>query len=254
MRRRLLTVFAFCGVMSSNVFCGAYAASNGVMDTVSSGPSLMTELVALFSLSFIPIFVMLFSAFIKISIVCSLLRSAIGTQQAPANQVINGLSIIMSIYVLYPTFNEAYREIVVMEMEQPDTILDKRSSLYIVRAVNVAKEPFRKFLQRNTSEAQIGVFLSLANQTFKNDLDVDRDSFIILMPAFIMTQIRDGFVVGALIYLPFFVTDMVVSIILTTLGMMMMAPLAIALPMKVFLVVFLNGWSLIITGLVKTFV
>ncbi|MCK5787859.1 MAG: EscR/YscR/HrcR family type III secretion system export apparatus protein [Chlamydiia bacterium] len=227
--------------------------SESFIDEAAKGPSLMTELVALFSMALIPMFVILFSAFIKISIVSSLLRSAIGTQQAPANQVINGMSIIMSIYVLYPTFNEAYISIKGMEERMPATAFSRNSSIYVVKAINVAKEPFRKFLSKNSADSQKDIFLQLAYQSFSKDMPVGSDSFIILMPAFIMTQVRDGFVIGALIYMPFFVTDMLVSIILTALGMMMMAPLAIALPMKVFLIVFLNGWSLIITGLVKSF-
>lgn len=232
----------------------ALAAEGSLLDTASVEPSMITELVAMLSLGLIPLFVMLFSAYIKISIVSSLLRSAIGTQQAPANQVINGMSIIMSLYVLYPTFNTAYEAISQMEERQPSSFLEKGSTLYVVRAVNVAKEPFRDFLYKNSSGTQRDIFLTLATSSFGKSANLNKDSFMVLMPSFIMTQIRDGFVIGALIYLPFFVADMVVSIVLTSLGMMMMAPLAIALPMKVFLVVFLNGWSLIITGLVKSFV
>lgn len=250
--KRVVSLIAL-SVLSQS-FCVKMDSAVTLLENAAARSSMITELVALSSMALFPFFIILFSSFIKISIVSSLLRNAIGTQQAPANQIINGMSIIMSVYVMYPTLNEAYNLVVSMEEEHPETVLDKRSPLFIVRAIKTAKEPFRKFLYKNSSVDQKSVFLNFASQSFQDtDISVTEDSFIVLMPAFIMTQIRDGFVVGALVYLPFFVTDMVVSVILTTLGMMMMAPLAIALPMKVFLVVFLNGWSLIILGLVKSF-
>lgn len=217
----------------------------------SSLPPFTTQLFGLSILSLAPFAIVLFSSYIKTSIVLSLLRNAIGVQQSPPNQVLNGLSIIIAIYVMYPTLMEMYNIVQTMP-EAPPGITSPQSHAYIVKAASLTKEPIRNFLINNTSTHHSHVFHELAKEAF-NNTQLHENSFIVILPAFILTQIKEAFIMGTLIYLPFFIVDVVVSNILLALGMMMMSPLAIALPIKLGVMVMTNGWTSVVTSIIKSF-
>jgi type III secretion protein R len=218
-------------------------------------PNIITKLAILVGIGLLPFAIMLLTSFMKIVIVLALLRNALGVQQAPPNQVLNGIALLLSIYVMFPTglamYTAAQKEI----EKSPKEMFSSQSAVYLINVIDKAKEPLRDFLQKNTSVKHSRSFHSLAQRTFPEPYktQLQTNDFIVLMPAFITTQLKSAFEIGVLIYLPFFVIDLVVSNILLAMGMMMLSPLTIALPIKLLLIVMLDGWTLLMQGLVLTF-
>jgi len=219
-------------------------------------PTLITELSVLAGLALLPFAIMLLTSYVKIVVVLSLLRNALGVQQSPPNQVLNGIALLMTVYVMFPTglamYNAAGDYI---KKNAPQELFSGPTANYIIEVANKAKEPMRDFLQRNSIGKHITSFYQLAYKSFPDPYkkELKSNDFIILIPAFITSQLKAAFEIGVLIYLPFFVIDLVTSNILLAMGMMMLSPLTIALPLKLLLIVMVDGWTLIIQGLVLTF-
>ncbi len=219
-------------------------------------PSAIEEIAAITALALLPFAIMLLTSYIKIVVVLSLLRNALGVQQSPPNQVLSGIALLMTIYVMFPTMMAMYKtgEDYIKD-KPPSQLFSADSAQYIVNVVSITKEPMRDFLQRNTLGKHMASFYQLAYRSFPEEFrkDLKGNDFIILVPAFITTQLKAAFEIGVLIYLPFFVIDLVTSNILLAMGMMMLSPLTIALPLKLLLIVMIDGWTLIIQGLVLSF-
>lgn len=219
-------------------------------------PTAIEEITAITVLALLPFAIMLLTSYIKIVIVLSLLRNALGVQQSPPNQVLSGIALLMTIYVMFPTVLAMYKNSEeYMKTQTPSQLFSAGGAQYIVNVIDISKEPFREFLQRNTIGKHITSFYQLAYRSFPEEYrkSLKMNDFIILIPAFITTQLKAAFEIGVLIYLPFFVIDLVTSNILLAMGMMMLSPLTIALPLKLLLIVMVDGWTLIIQGLVLSF-
>ncbi len=219
-------------------------------------PPITVELAVLAGLALLPFVIMMLTSYLKMVIVLSLLRNALGVQQSPPNQVINGIAILMSIYVMYPTGLAMYQAAGDYAAKAaPQQLFSGPTAAYIVNIADKAKEPLRDFLQRNTIGKHMTGFYQLAYKSFPDDYrkSLKPNDFIVLIPAFITSQLKSAFEIGVLIYLPFFVIDLVTSNILLAMGMMMLSPLTIALPLKLLLIVMVDGWTLIIQGLVLSF-
>lgn len=219
-------------------------------------PNVLTQLSILAGLAVLPYAIMLLTSFMKIVVVLSLLRNALGVQQSPPNQVLNGIALLMTIYVMFPTGLAMYKASEeYMKNKMPPTLFSEQGAQYIIEVADVSKEPLRDFLQRNSIGKHITSFYQLAYRSFPEPYQttLKPTDFIILIPAFITSQLKAAFEIGVLVYLPFFVIDLVVSNILLAMGMMMLSPLTIALPLKLLLLVMVDGWTLIIQGLVLTF-
>ncbi len=220
-------------------------------------PSLITQTLAIAFMSLLPFLVMVLTSFVKIVVVLSLLRNALGVQQAPPNQVLNGVALLLSIYVMFPTGVKMYdaAQTVIAKQEAPKDLLSAESAVYVVQIAAAAREPFRDFLKNNSLVKHQRVFFRtvyrLMPENYRDDLKPD--DFLILVPSFIASQLKASFEIGVLIYIPFFVIDLVVSNILLAMGMMMLSPVTISMPLKLFLLVMLDGWTLLIEGLVATF-
>lgn len=219
-------------------------------------PSVVTKLAVLASLSLLPFVVMLLTSFMKMIIVLSLMRNALGTQQTPPNQVLTGIALLLTIYVMFPTgvlMYDASKHVI--DQAPKAAVFSPESAAIIVGIVNESKEPLRKFIQRNSVGVHIQKFYKLAYRIFPEPYrkELKQTDFIILIPAFITSQLKAAFEIGVLIYLPFFVIDLVVSNILLAMGMMMLSPLTIALPVKLLLLVMIDGWTILVEGLVLTF-
>jgi len=220
-------------------------------------PNLTTQALALTGMALLPFIMMLLSSFVKIVIVLSLLRNAIGAQQAPPNQVINGIALILSLYIMFPTALQMYEsaEDVITRYDSPVALISKESAAYIIEVSKYAREPLRDFIKRNSSQRHHLMFYKMTYkmlpERFRADLKVD--DFLILVPSYVTSQLKDAFEIGVLIYIPFFVIDLVTANILLAMGMMMLSPVTISMPLKLFLLVMLDGWSLLIHGLVTTF-
>ncbi|NGX39525.1 MAG: Flagellar biosynthetic protein FliP [Chlamydiae bacterium] len=230
------------------------AAQGGLPEEAT--PTLITQLAVLAGLALLPFAVMLLTSYVKVVIVLSLLRNALGVQQSPPNQVINGIALLITIYVMFPTglamYNAAGDYI---KKQAPTVLFTGPTATYLINVADKAKEPLRTFLQRNSVGKNITSFYQLAYRTFPPEYrkQLKATDFIILIPAFITSQLKTAFEIGVLIYLPFFVIDLVTSNILLAMGMMMLSPLTIALPLKLLLLVMVDGWTIIIQGLTMSF-
>lgn len=258
----LLLALALIGIGSETLWAQE-AAPN--VESVAGGnpttsslppPSMVEELAAITALALLPFAVMLLTSYIKIVVVLSLLRNALGVQQSPPNAVLSGIALLMTIYVMFPTVLAMYKSgEKVIKHDPPGQLFSAQSSQYLIQVIDVSKGPLKEFLQRNTSGKHLAGFYQLAYRSFPEEFraDLKANDFIILVPAFITTQLKAAFEIGVLIYLPFFVIDLVTSNILLAMGMMMLSPLTIALPLKLLLIVMVDGWTLIIQGLVLSF-
>lgn len=233
------------------------AQSKDQPDMGGKKPSLITQAVALTLLSLSPFIIMILTSFMKIVIVLSLLRSALGVQQAPPNQIINGVAFLLSLFVMYPTVTKMYDAAyeVIGTKRAPESMTSPESSAYIMEVAGAAKEPLREFLKRNSSPKHQNLFYRLAFRILPEDYraKIKPDDFMIVMPSFITSQLKEAFEIGVLIYIPFFVIDLVTSNILLAMGMMMLSPVTISMPLKLFLLVMLDGWTMLVEGLVTTF-
>ncbi|MBI3236846.1 MAG: type III secretion system export apparatus subunit SctR [Chlamydiales bacterium] len=254
----LLFFFCFIGSGFSQEILAAdpSAAIPGAPSESVAQPTIVQELTAITLLSLLPFAIMLLTSYIKITIVLSLLRNALGVQQSPPNQVISGIALLMTIYVMFPTCLAMYQASeAVISSSPPQQLFSTQSADYVIRVVEVAKEPLKTFLLRNASNKHITSFYQLAYRSFPDGYrqTLKPTDFIVVIPAFITSQLKAAFEVGVLIYLPFFVIDLVTANILLAMGMMMLSPLTIALPLKLLLIVMVDGWTLIIQGLVLSF-
>ncbi len=233
---------------------GAKLAADG--DEGKVNPSLTTKLAVLAGLALLPFAVMLLTSFMKIVIVLSLLRQALGVQQTPPNQVLNGIALLMTIYVMFPTGLAMYTAAQdVIKSSGSIPVLSGEAAFFVVNVIDKAKEPLKGFLQRNCSTKHVRSFYDLGQKIFPEPYKtaLKTNDMIILVPSFITSQLKSAFEVGVLIYLPFFVIDLVVSNILLAMGMMMLSPLTIALPIKLLLLVMIDGWTVLVQGLAMSF-
>jgi type III secretion protein R len=223
----------------------------------SRTPSLITQAVALTLMSLLPFIIMILTSFMKIVIVLSLLRNALGVQQAPPNQILNGVAFMLSMFIMYPTVLKMYdaAETVITQTKAPESILSPQSSQYVIEVADKAKEPLREFLKRNSNVKHQALFYRIAYRILPENYrpELKPDDFMIVVPAYITSQLKEAFEIGVLIYIPFFVIDLVTSNVLLAMGMMMLSPVTISMPLKLFLLVMMDGWTLLIDGLVSTF-
>lgn len=220
-------------------------------------PSLITQGVVISLLSMLPFIIMILTSFLKIVVVLSLLRTALGVQQAPPNQVINGVAFLLSLFIMYPTAVKMYQaaEGVIHQANVPESLLTPDTSTYVIAVAEAASGPMKDFLKKNSSARHQALFYRLVYRGLPEDYraTLKPDDFIVLVPSYITGQLKDAFEIGVLIYIPFFVIDLVTSNILLAMGMMMLSPVTISMPLKLFLLVMLDGWTILIEGLVKTF-
>lgn len=220
-------------------------------------PGLVTQATAIVFMSLLPFLVMILTSFVKIVVVLSLLRNALGVQQSPPNQVINGVAFLLSIYVMFPTgvkMYDAARD-TIQSQSIPQELFSGDSAEYIIKVAGAAREPFREFLKNNSLVKHHRIFYRMIYRLLPEEYraSLTPEDFMVLVPSFITTQLKSAFEIGVLIYIPFFVIDLVVSNILLAMGMMMLSPVTISMPLKLFLLVMLDGWTLLIEGLVATF-
>nr|WP_155831676.1 flagellar type III secretion system pore protein FliP [Hylemonella gracilis] len=194
------------------------------------------------ALSFLPAVLLMMTGFTRIVIVLSLLRQALGTQSAPPNQVIIGLSLFLTFFVMGPTFDRVYAE-----AYQPYT----RNALTFEQAVDRAEVPVREFMARQTRQSDLALFVRLAKLDAATT--AENAPMRVLIPAFVTSELKTAFQFGFLIFIPFLVIDMVVASVLMSLGMMMLSPVLVALPFKLMLFVLADGWNLLIGSLAASF-
>ncbi|MBO6066880.1 MAG: type III secretion system export apparatus subunit SctR [Kiritimatiellae bacterium] len=216
------------------------------------------SLIVLFvGLSLLPFVAMIATSYLKIVVVMSLIRNALGIQSIPPNMVVNALAMILTFYIMAPVMNESW-DIAKTELAaqapapaaaaSPETVLE-------TEAIAKAAEPFRAFLSHHTSDRERAFFVHTAERLWGKGPDepatVDPESFYILIPSFCVSELTKAFQIGFLVYLPFIAIDIIVSNILLAMGMMMVSPVTISLPFKLLLFVMVDGWTLLVQGLVR---
>ena len=194
------------------------------------------------ALSFIPAFVMLMTSFTRIIIVFSILRQALGLQQTPSNQILVGLTIFLTLFIMAPVFERINSEAVQPYLNE---------QLSAPEAIARAEVPLKNFMLAQTRESDLELFVRLSRRT---DIQTpDAAPLTILVPAFVTSELKTAFQIGFMIFIPFLIIDMVVASVLMAMGMMMLSPLIISLPFKIMLFVLVDGWGLIIGTLASSF-
>ena len=220
------------------------------MDLSSLSPGVILALVV--GVAMVPYVAVMVTAFTKLVVVFSLLRNALGLQQTPPNVVLNGLAMILSLYVLYPVGLEVRDLTVQRAAASVETETTARDFLELAA---LAKTPLQDFLIEHTDPAEREFFLNTARKLLPEERrdQVNERDFAVIVPAFTVSELSRAFQIGFLIFLPFLVIDLVVSNILQALGMMMLSPTTVSLPFKLLLFVMLDGWSKLIHGLVLSY-
>ncbi len=194
------------------------------------------------ALSLAPSAIIMCTAFTRILIVFGLLRNAMGTQQTPSGQILAGMSLFLTIFIMMPVWerinNEAVKPYMAEEMTQAD-------------AFEKGLIPLREFMVKQTGEKEMALFLELSKTELPEN--IEEMPMSVLIPAFMMSELKTAFQMGFLVFLPFLVIDLVIASSLMSLGMMMLPPMMISLPLKILMFVLADGWTLITRGLVSSF-
>jgi flagellar biosynthetic protein FliP len=249
---RLLLVLLF-SLLAPMVFAGeAFAADNPLsipaitLSTDAEGQQeysvSLQILLIMTALSFIPAFVMLMTSFTRIIIVFSILRQALGLQQTPSNQILVGLALFLTLFIMAPVFEQVNEEALQPYLSE---------QLPAQEALAKAEVPLKNFMLAQTRESDLELFMRLSK---RNDIASPEDTpLVILVPAFVTSELKTAFQIGFMIFIPFLVIDLVVASILMAMGMMMLSPLIISLPFKIMLFVLIDGWALIMGTLAASF-
>lgn len=247
-RTSILLVAAFVALAITGCSGDPQMAAPGVSLTLQGGndPQQVSSgvqlLVLMTVLSIAPSILVLATSFTRIIIVLSLLRNAIGTPQVPPNQVMVGMSLLLTFFIMAPVYTkidqQALKPFTNGEIDQPT-------------AFKLAVEPIRQFMFEQTRQKDLELFLSMSSGERPETLE--EIPTVVLLPAFVISELRAAFVMGFAIYVPFLVIDMVISSVLLAMGMMMLPPSLISLPFKILLFVMVDGWYLIVRSLAQSF-
>ena len=194
------------------------------------------------ALSFIPAFVMLMTSFTRIIIVFSILRQALGLQQTPSNQILVGLALFLTMFIMAPVFEQINNEALQPYLAEELTAQE---------AITRAEGPIKNFMLAQTRESDLELFVRLSQRT--DIASPEAAPLTILIPAFVTSELKTAFQIGFMIFIPFLIIDMVVASVLMAMGMMMLSPLIISLPFKIMLFVLVDGWALIMGTLASSF-
>ena len=206
--------------------------------------SLTLELLALMTaLTLLPSLLLMMTSFVRIIIVMSLLRTALGTAQTPPNQVLVGLALFLTFFIMAPVLTQVYETALLPYLQQ---------QIPFDKAIQIAEGPIRAFMLAQTREDDIAMFAELSRVS--NLSSPETVPFSTLVPAFITSELKSAFTIGFLIYIPFVVIDFIVSSVLMSMGMMMLSPMMISMPFKLMLFVLVDGWSLIMGSMAASFV
>ena len=229
----------------------AFAQATGGLPAITSTPAAgggttysltIQTLLLMTALTFIPAIVLKMTGFTRIIIVMSLLRHALGTQTTPPNQVLVGLTLFLTFFVMSPVLDRVYSEAYLPLAE---------NKINVMEAAERAAIPMRGFMLKQTRESDLALFAGIAK--IERIEKPEETPLRILVPAFVISELKTAFQIGFIIFIPFLVIDMVVASMLMSMGMMMMSPVMVALPFKLMLFVLVDGWHLVIGSLIQSF-
>lgn len=205
--------------------------------------SLTLQILALMTvLTLLPAGLMMMTSFTRIIIVLAILRQAMGVQSTPSNQILIGLALFLTIFIMHPVFGQAYEEAVVPYMD---------GDIEVSTAFERAGAPFKEFMLAQTRETDIELFASIGGY---EEMQTPEDiPYSLLLPSFVTSELKTAFQIGFLIFIPFLIIDLVVASVLMAMGMMMLSPMLISLPFKLMLFVLIDGWALLMGTLASSF-
>ena len=226
------------------------AAQNMALPALTSTPTAgggqayslsIQTLLLLTSLSFLPAVLLMMTGFTRIIIVLSLLRQALGTPSSPPNQVLIGLALFLTLFVMSPVLDKIYAEAYVPFTENKITM---------TQALDKGSVPLRGFMMKQTREGDLALFLKLAEQKIDDPQQVPMK---VLLPAYVTSELKTAFQIGFIVFIPFLIIDMVIASVLMSMGMMMVSPAMVSLPFKLMIFVLVDGWALLIGSLAQSF-
>ena len=251
----LLDITDFTQVDDDNVTKATEDDTNGLSITYNNNSGSLSTPIRMFLvitvLSLAPSILIMLTSYTRIIVVLHFIRTAMGTQTTPPNQVLIGLALFLTLFIMWPTLQEVNATVI-----EP---LDN-GEITTEEAFELVQDPFREFMYRDLQEKDLKLFVDIAlehgvipeaeYQTYDSYDDIP---MVVVIPSFIISELRQAFIIGFLIYIPFIIIDMVVASVLMSMGMMMLPPTTISLPFKILLFVMADGWNLIIGSLVNTF-
>ncbi|GIK22517.1 MAG: flagellar type III secretion system pore protein FliP [Ignavibacteriota bacterium] len=193
-------------------------------------------------LALAPSIMIMTTAYLRIIIVFHFLKSALGTQQMPPGQLLAGVALFITFFVMAPTWNKVNEDALKPLMDEKITTEE---------AYNKGIEPIREFMFKHVRDEDLGLFISLANMTRPNNR-TELPTYIVI-PAFVLSELRTGFIIGFFLFIPFLMVDMIIASILMSMGMMMVPPMLVSLPFKILLFILVDGWNLIVGSVVRSF-
>ncbi|MGI2171665.1 flagellar type III secretion system pore protein FliP [Shewanella sp. MF05960] len=243
----LMAIMAMLGLlMAPDAF-----AQDGILPavTVTTGADGATEysvtlqiLLLMTAMSFIPAMVIMLTSFTRIIVVLSILRQALGLQQTPSNQVLIGISLFMTFFIMAPVFDKIYVEAVEPYVNETMTL---------TQAYDVGKEPIKTFMLSQVRTTDLQTFIEISG--YKDIQSPEQAPMSVVIPAFITSELKTAFQIGFMLFVPFLVLDLVVASILMAMGMMMLSPMIVSLPFKIMLFVLVDGWGLVMGTLANSF-
>ena len=192
-------------------------------------------------LSLAPSILIMLTSYTRIIIVLHFIRTALGTQTTPPNQVLIGLALFMTFFIMWPTFHEI-NETAIKPLDE--------GLITTEEAFALAQDPIRDFMEGQIQDKDLALFVDMSGETYESYEEIP---MIVMVPAFMIGELRQAFIMGFLIYIPFIVIDMVVASVLMSMGMMMLPPTTISIPFKILLFILADGWNLLVGNLVKSF-
>ncbi|MGJ8517565.1 type III secretion system export apparatus subunit SctR [Carnimonas bestiolae] len=211
-------------------------------------PQLIPIIIIVATIGLVPLMVVTMTGFLKISVVLFLIRNALGIQQTPPNLVLYGIALILTVYITTPLMTEIYDKV-----EQQH--LELNSTAELEQAGEVIREPLKQYLSRYANERERHFFLDATHDLWSEQsrANLHDDDLVVLVPAFVSSELTRAFEIGFLIYIPFLVIDLVVANVLMAMGMMMVSPTLISIPLKIFLFVAVDGWARLMHGLIMSY-
>lgn len=219
----------------------AFTVTPGAEEGVQDYSVSLQILAFMTALTFLPAMLMMMTSFTRIIVVFAILRQALGLQSTPSNQVLLGLTLFLTIFIMKPVLEEVNTVALQPYIQEEITSLE---------AVEQASEPFRTFMMAQTRESDLGLFMRISDEQYATPEEV---SFWVLLPAFVTSELKTAFQIGFILFIPFLIIDMVVASVLMAMGMMMLSPIIISLPFKIMLFVLVDGWALIMGTLAASY-
>ncbi len=245
-RRRLLALAGGGAALAGLAWAGPAVAQSISVDMGEQGGDTTAHIMRLIALltvlSLAPGILMMVTSFTRIVVCLSILRQAIGTQQSPPNMVLISLALFMTMFIMAPVFRDAYDRGIEPVMQ---------NEMEVMQGLERAAEPFRTFMLKNTRSKDIDLFMEVSDT--EPVAEAEDTPYEILIPAFMISEMRRAFEIGFLLYVPFLVIDMLIASVLMSMGMMMLPPIMVALPFKLIFFVLVDGWYLVAGSLIRSF-